>query len=59
MIAIGVAKPSAHGLLMMSTVVAASTPVAHWPATPQPITVASAINSTTGTNTPATRSAIA
>ena len=59
MIAMGVASPSAHGQLMMSTVVAASTPVDHWPATPQPITVTSAISSTTGTNTPATRSAIA
>ena len=64
MTAIGVAKPSAQGQEMISTVTAAMMPFAKEEvsleiraSSPQPATVATAIKRTTGTKTAQTRSA--
>ena len=58
MIAVGVASPSAHGQAMISTATAATRPACGSSASSvQPAKVARAMAITTGTNTPATRSA--
>ena len=57
-IAVGVARPSAHGQAMISTATAAvKASVAGCPATSQPISVTAAIPSAVGTKTAETRSA--
>ena len=57
MMAVGVARPSAHGQAMISTATAAvKASVAGWPVASQPTRVTRAMTSTAGTNTAATRS---